>query len=180
MRRRVLWALVPFASLGALPGCPEKAVPPAVEAEMSAVEDAGAPPLPELRFGLDAVLVDGGVAPVPLESEGPALVDPATELRLRSTVRLQNYRVRVFDELDQAMVSDDRAAEGPEGLSYTIAFHQPLKPGHRYSLVVDAESGAAMLDPHGRNHADRRFELKVSGERERPTPKKRPGRKRRR
>jgi hypothetical protein len=86
--------------------------------------------------------------------------------------------VRLFDEVDRAMVSDDTASDGPKGLDYRINFHEPLKTGHRYALVIDGATGAAFQDSSGQSHSDIRLEFQISGEKEKPPPK--PAKKKRR
>jgi hypothetical protein len=75
--------------------------------------------------------------------------------------------------------SDDLFEEADPALNYRILLHEPLKPGHRYTLVVDAQSGAEILDSQGNAHPDQRLEFQVAGEREKPQRHKPAAKKRR-
>ncbi len=142
--------------------------------------DAGPPPPPpELSFDLKLKHVDGGVtALVPTTGERP-LVDPFTGIELTSNLPIRNYRIRLFDEAERAVVSDDEAEDLPDRLSYKIALAEPTRTGFRYALVVDAQSGPTITELSGREHPEKRFELQIAGEKEKPAPKK-TSRKRRR
>jgi hypothetical protein len=96
---------------------------------------------------------------------------------VRSNLALRNYRIRLFDEVDRAMVSDDAAEESADGLLYRISLPAPLKTGNKYTLVIDAQTGTSMTDAQGRELEDVRVPFQVAGEEEKPPP---PPRKRRR
>jgi hypothetical protein len=104
------------------------------------------------------------------EEEGRPVIDPTSALELRSTLVLRNYRIRLFDEAERAMVSDDSAEESPSGLLYRISLPTPLKTGHKYTLVIDAQTGTSMTDSQGREVPDMRIPFQVSGEKEKPPP----------
>ncbi|HEX8706595.1 MAG TPA: hypothetical protein VF815_47620, partial [Myxococcaceae bacterium] len=92
-----------------------------------------------------------------------------------SSLGLRNYRVRLFDEVDRAMISDDTAEESPEGVVYRITLPTPLKSGHKYTLVLDAQTGTTFTDALGRELQDLRIEFQIAGEKEKdkpPEPKK--------
>lgn len=173
-----LWSL----ALLCLCACPESTLQQDAGTPGAAPLDAGtaAPTPAELAVTVRAELVDGGV--VTLELDGPErpLVDPAQRLLLETNLPVRNYRVRVFDEVDRAMVSDDTATDLPEGLDYRISFPEPLKTGHRYTLVLDAANGATMVDTRGGSHADVRLPFQVSGVKEKPPPPPKKSKKRRR
>lgn len=107
-------------------------------------------------------------------------IPPAQALVVESNLALQNYRVRVFDEADRAMVSDDVAESADAGIRYRIEFPEPLKTGHRYSVIVDAQTGPELLDAFGRSHQDVRLEFRIAGEKAKPEPPQPPKRRRRR
>lgn len=154
-------------------GCPKPSAPTAdagvITAEPDAGTDAG---LGLASFTLQYALSDAGMESIPLvgEEEGRPLIDPTSTLEVRSSLVLRNYRVRLFDEVDRAMVSDDEAEESPNGLLYRISLPTPLKTGHKYTLVIDAQTGTSMTDSQGREVADVRIPFQVSGEKEKPPP----------
>jgi len=104
------------------------------------------------------------------EEEGRPLIEPTSTLELRGSQPIHNYRVRVFDEADRALSSDDAAEESSTGWVYRISLPTPLKTGHRYVLVIDAQSGTSMTDAQGHELADVRLAFQVSGEKEKPPP----------
>lgn len=160
----------------AVAGCPKPSAPTddagvtaAGETDTAAKADAGPGPA---SFSLQSMLPDAGVEAIPLvgEEEGRPVIDPTSTLELRSTLALRNYRVRLFDEAERAMVSDDSAEESPNGLLYRISLPTPLKSGHKYTLVIDAQTGTSMTDSQGREVPDMRIPFQVSGEKEKPQP----------
>ena len=159
----------------AVAGCPKPSAPtddagvPAAGSETAVEADAGPGPA---SFTLQYVLPDAGLEAIPLvgEEEGRPVIDPTSALELRSTLALRNYRVRLFDEAERAMVSDDSAEESPSGLLYRISLPTPLKTGHKYTLVIDAQTGTSMTDSQGREVPDMRIPFQVSGEKEKPPP----------
>jgi hypothetical protein len=157
-------------------GCPKPSTPgddAGVTAEPGAETDAGAVAEPgPASFTLQYVLPDAGMDAIPLvgPDEGRPLIEPTSTLELRSTLALRNYRVRLFDEVDRAMVSDDAAEESANGLLYRISLPTPLKAGHKYTLVIDAQTGTSMTDSEGRELPDLRIPFQVSGEKEKPAP----------
>jgi len=162
----------------AVAGCPKPSAPTddagvtaAGESDTSAEADAGPGPA---SFSLQSMLPDAGLEAIPLvgEEEGRPVIDPTSTLELRSTLALRNYRVRLFDEAERAMVSDDSAEESPNGLLYRISLPTPLKSGHKYTLVIDAQTGTSMTDSQGREVPDMRIPFQVSGEKEKPPPPK--------
>lgn len=162
------------AALG-LAGCSKPAAP------VTPADDSGTPPAAVLDAGTQAVpavfslqyaLPDAGLETIPWvgEEEGQPLIEPTSVLELRSTQVLHNYRVRVFDEADRALVSDDSAEESPTGFVYRVSLPTPLKPGHRYVLVIDAQTGTAMTDAQGHELTDIRVAFQVAGEKEKTPP----------
>jgi hypothetical protein len=171
-------SVVGAAALG-LAGCLKPSVPTedAGTAAISPPDAALAQPAPA-TFTLRYTLADAGTESIPVvgEEEGRPIVEPTSALELRSSRALRNYRVRLFDESDRALVSDDTAEESPDGLLYRISLPTPLKSGHGYVLVIDAQTGTSMTDAQGREIADIRMPFQVSGEKEKPPP---PAKKRR-
>jgi len=89
---------------------------------------------------------------------------------VESNRALRNVRIRVLDESDRALESDDVPEESPSALRYHIGLLRPLEPGHRYAVLVDAQSGATFEDGTGKEVPEQRLEFRTSGERERPKP----------
>jgi hypothetical protein len=156
-------------------GCPKPSTPETDAGLPPAELDAGLaeqPPAPA-SFTLQYARSDaGGMDTIPLvdADEARPLIEPTSTLELRSTVALRNYRVRLFDEVERAMASDDTAEESPQGLLYRISLPAPLKTGHKYTLVIDAQTGTSMTDSQGRELPDVRIPFQVSGEKEKPAP----------
>ncbi len=159
-----------------LSGCPSKTGPDASVADAGApIADAGAasepvdagPPQPaELGLIVTAQLGDGGVEVVSSE------VDPVKSLDVWIPVVLPDYRLRVFDESDKVVPSDDQARETDGGIDYTISFVEPLRSGRTYRLTVEAQLGSA-LD----GFKDAEVMMKVRGQLE---PDKKPAKRKKR
>lgn len=108
--------------------------------------------------------------PIALTVDEQPTIEPTSVLELRSSIGLRNYRIRLFDEADRAMVTDDSAEETPAGVIYRISLPTPLKSGHKYTLVLDAQTGSAFTDTQGREVQDLRMEFQIAGEKEKETP----------
>jgi hypothetical protein len=106
------------------------------------------------------------------------VIQPSRQLLVESNRALHNARIRVMDESDRALESDDVTEEGPDSLRYHIGLLRPLEPGRRYAVLVDAQSGATFDDGTGKELPEQRLEFRTTGDRERPEPA--PQRKRRR
>src|SRR5688500_8645263 len=111
MARRQFNLICLLASLTACPARP----PPAAEAP-----DAGPPPLPDRSFAIRISLLDGGIAELPLEPGSRPTVDPGSALTVEMTPPLRNFRVRLFDEADRVVASDDRLEEGDVRTTYQV------------------------------------------------------------
>lgn len=184
--RRILGSAAAVIAFASLLGCPEK---PTLTIDSGAAElveapvDAGPlPPTPlAVQFSFD--LPDAGPQEVTLELGQKTLrVPQAANIELATNQPIRNYRVRLFDEADKVIPSNDSADDQADGLHYVIGLEAPLKTGYRYALVFDAQNGAAMLDAQGRPISDLRYEFVVAGERQKPPPpppKKKSGSKRR-
>lgn len=182
MRLRSRLLLVCCLSLAPL-ACREQPAPGADGGAPAAAADAGAVPqeIPEVvTFTLTQELADAGVQGIPVDGSEAPLVEPSQVLELRTDLGLRNHRVRLFDEAGRAMTSDDEAADSSAGFVYRISLPEPLKTGHKYTLVVDAQTGATMTDAVGRPVPDQRIQFQVAGEKEKPPPPKKPARRRRR
>ncbi len=154
-----------------LTGCPS-----ALPSRQDGGEDAGADgggelAVEELELTVSALFPDGGSAVLTFDPAGPRPeVESTQELELATSLPLQNYRVRVYDESERPVVSDDTADEGADGLRYRIRFPEPLKTGYRYALIIDGQTGATALDGRGQPVPEQRLEFSVAGERQKPAP----------
>ena len=172
------WKVVKLcAVLGATAGCtrPGPVVAPDAGATV-AVVDAG--PVVPLTLDLLVDLPDGGSERHALLGLETPVVSPARQLLVESNRPLHNVRIRVMDESDRALESNDVPEEVAGSLRYHIELLRPLDPGHRYAVLVDAQSGATFDDGSGKEIPEQRLEFRTGGERERPKPP--PQRKRRR
>jgi len=162
------WKLGPWAVALLAAGCP-RPQPPAPDAgPPAAVVDAGL--VVPLAIDLEVTLPDGGTERHPLLGLETPLVSPAQHLVVESNRPLHNARIRVMDESDRALESDDVPEESATSLRYRIYLLRPLEPGHRYAVLVDAQSGATFDDGSGKEVPEQRLEFRTSGERERPKP----------
>jgi hypothetical protein len=171
-----------FFALGALLGfaaCPERSalVSDASEGQAEAAPDAGhvveivdaGPPRPaELQLIVTATSADGGFEVVNGE------VDPVKHLGIWVPVVLSDYRLRVFDDSDRIVPSDDAAHETDGGIDYQVTFVEPLKSGRSYRLTVEAQLG-----PQLEGFRDVEVQFRVRGQVERE-PKKTSGKKKKR
>lgn len=140
--------------------------------------DAGAPRT--LLLQIEAKLPDGGVIRESLDSSNGAVLPVTQTLDVTANLPLHNYRLRILDELDRALASDDVPDETGTGLRYHIGLLTPLRPGHRYTVLLDAQSGATLDDGSGVVLNEQRLEFRTEGERERDAPAKRPSKRRHR
>ncbi|MBX5481523.1 MAG: hypothetical protein IRZ16_06740 [Myxococcaceae bacterium] len=180
--RRVLVALAGLFLTFALPACREQPPAPPDAGGAAAVVDAGPPQPVALEITVTGEPPDGG-APfeVPLSDGARPEVPQLQKLTVTTNLPLKDFRLRIFDEADRAMVSDDTSELIPDaGIRYQVVFPEPLKAGYRYALVMDAQTGPAMTDVAGNEHPDLRREFKIAGEREKPAPPPKQKRHRRR
>jgi hypothetical protein len=134
--------------------------------------DAGAPLA--LALQIEVRLPDGGTARASLDPSAPALLPVTPSLDVTSNLPLRNYRLRILDELDRALASNDSPEETRGGLRYHIALLAPLRSGRRYTVLLDAQSGATLDDGSGAAVNEQRFEFRTEGEREKDAPLKAP------
>lgn len=154
-----------------LAGCPDKQSATLADGGVTeAPQDAGPAAPPPAAFTVRYQLNDGGMEAIPLAVDERPTIESTSVLELRSSIGLRNYRIRLFDEVERAMVSDDSAEESPSGVTYRIALPTPLKSGHKYTVVLDAQTGSSMTDALGREVEDLRFEFQVAGEKEKDVP----------
>jgi len=154
-----LWAVALVAA-----GCP-RPQPPAVDAGAAVtVFDAG--PVVPLAIDLEITLPDGGTERHALLGLETPLVSPARQLVVESNRPLHNVRIRILDETDRALESNDVPEESPTALRYHVDLLRPLDSGHRYAVLVDAQSGATFDDGSGKEVPEQRLEFRTSGERE--------------
>lgn len=175
-RRLLLSSILAVTIVGACTRSQPEAAPDA------GTPDAGIPTEVALHITATAELPDGGTYElVPPVAGERVSVDPFQSMLIQSNLPLTNERVRLFDEANRAVISDDEYLSTDGGtLLYRLRLPEPLKTGHRYELVVDAESGETLADSTGRAHPDISIEFEITGERQKPPPPEKPGRRRRR
>ncbi len=103
--------------------------------------------------------------------------DPASALELSTPVPLADFRLRLFDWRDAVVVSDEAVNVDDAGTRWLVEPTRPLAPGRSYSVRLEAQRGADVLDALGHAWPDWELALRVRGEVE-PEPK--PARRRRR
>jgi hypothetical protein len=146
-------------------GCSRPYSPPGVDSGVS-VDGSGL----ELTLSSEPSGVQGWS--VRLSPGDLTTIDRAASLTLHANLPLRNYRVRLLDEADRVLESDDQETKsGPDGMDYLIAPVSPLLAGHRYALVLDSQTPGVILDSSGRPLDEMRFELLTAGEREKPPAK---------
>ncbi|MCP3099334.1 hypothetical protein LZ198_10675 [Myxococcus sp. K15C18031901] len=163
-----------------LTGCPDKPTDTPDSGSGTATAPEPPKPPPPTAFSLSYQAPDASLAQVSLEPGDKPLIQQTSALELRTNHGLRNYRVRLFDEAERAMVSDDSAEEADSGLVYRINLPQPLKTGFSYTLVVDAQTGNAFTDTLGREVEELRTTFQVAGEKEKPAPPPAPAKKKKR
>jgi hypothetical protein len=145
----------------------------------AAAQDGAGPPL-ALELQIEVRFPDGGSAHAPLDSSTAALLPVTQSLDVTANLPLHNYRLRILDELDRALASDDIPEETRGGLRYHIALLAPLRSGHRYTVLLDAQSGSTLDYGNGVAPNEQRFEFRTEGEREKDAPAKGPAKHRHR
>ncbi|WP_176064908.1 hypothetical protein [Anaeromyxobacter diazotrophicus] len=160
--------------------------PPGESAEFAA--DAGSPadsapapapapaaPAAPAALPVTAALAHVGSQVTPLAREGATLLDPGATFELEVAVHLADGRLSLRDEVD-AMVASTGTTELGEGTSrYRLAPDEPLRPGSRYTLHLDGAVTRELHGADGHAFAPLALQLKTSGERPAPPPRKKRG-----
>ncbi len=154
------------------PGCPRRTLEDAGTASPPASLDAGAPVV-SLTLAIEVQQPDGGVLRVPLDPSAAALLPATQALDFTANLPLHNYRLRIVDEIDRTLASDDVPEDVPGGLRYHVRLLAPLRAGHRYTVALDSQSGTTFDDGKGAALNEQRFEFRTEGEREKDAPVKR-------
>ena len=176
VRRRWLTASLALA-MGS--GCPQHTSSDAGTPLPAASVDAG-PPAVTLTLVIEVQQHDGGVLRLTLDPSAAPLLPATQVLDFVANLPLHNYRLRVFDEIDRALASDDVPEKVPGGMRYHVKLLAPLRAGHRYTVAVDSQTGTTFDDGRGSALNEQRFEFRTEGEREKDTPVKHGPPKRRR
>lgn len=161
-RRAALVALgLVFLGCPSRPGDLAPAALDAGAAEADAGYDAGgpAPFVPVVTVTWE----DGGVATVGARDA----IEPPRSVAVRLPRRLKDGRLRLMDHEDKVVASDDSLSA--DGLGYEIAPAEPLRRGRTYTLLLDAEVGAAVADEAGVALDDWEFAFVIAGDPE-PAP----------
>jgi hypothetical protein len=171
MKKRSAWTLCLIASALTASACkPRSFESDAGPTPQAILIDAGRPVA--LQLYIEVKSADGGVLRERLDAVTLPLVPVTQALELTANLPLHNYRLRIFDEIDRALASDDVPEETPAGLRYHVALVAPLRAGHKYTVQLDAQSGATLDDGSGAALDERRFDFRTEGEREKETPVK--------
>src|SRR5690242_17221344 len=113
------WLLI--LSCVALGGCRESK-----PASAGLKPDAGAPTPPPLVLSVSVEAADAGTFQ-PVRMAAPDTVVPASQgLLVESNLALRGPRIRVLDEADRVVPSDDKLEEQQTALRYRIRFLEPL------------------------------------------------------
>jgi hypothetical protein len=174
MKKHLCWTQVfLFSALIAGSACrPRSAAGDAGATLVQAARFDAGPPL-VLRLSIEVKLSDGGVVREQLDPLAAPLLPVTQALELTANLPLHNYRLRIFDEIDRALASDDVPEETPAGVRYHVTLLSPLRSGHRYAVLLDAQSGATLDNGSGGALNEQRFEFRTEGEREKEAPPKR-------
>lgn len=162
-------------------GCHRPKTPTVADAGTAAV-DAGPPPPKQLSISLRVPQADGGSEEIPLQPGEQPSIDPVQKLEIVTNEPLRNERIRILDEADRVMASDEQLEETDAGIRDQVSLPQPLLGGHRYTLVLDGQNPGDVLDPEGHVVPEQRLQFQTTGEREQPpapAKKKKPSRRRR-
>lgn len=134
----------------ALAACPDRVSPAvdagialdagraAFDAGVAELVDAGPPQPAELAIVVTTTAADGGFELIDRD------IDPVQRMSIWIPVVLADYRLRVFDEADRVVPSDDLAKETDGGIDYQVAFVEPLKTGRNYRLTIESQSGQTL------------------------------------
>ncbi len=133
----------------------------------------GGPPVVTLTLAIEVQQPDGGLLQVLLDPSAVPLLPATQVIDFTANLPLHNYRLRILDEIDRALASDDIPQEVPGGLRYHVKLLAPLRPGHRYSVALDSQTGTTLDDGTGSALNEQRFEFHTDGEREKDVPVKR-------
>ncbi|MGZ3479846.1 MAG: hypothetical protein ACXU81_05820 [Myxococcaceae bacterium] len=171
------WKVVVGVVALGISGCPRVAPPEPDAGPVAVVVDAG--PRVPLAIDLVVTLADGGTERHALLGLESPVVSPSRALLVETNRPLHNVRIRVMDESDRALASNDLPEETPAALRSQIDLAAPLEPGRKYAVLVDAQSGATFDDGSGKEIPAQRRADRPRGARERPKAPP-PHRKRRR
>ncbi len=140
--------------------------PPGVSSTAAGVEP-GLWPIPGLVIALSAPEPATPIALTP--PDHAALVPVPTAIVVSSTGALSIVRVRLFDEADKLVPSEDEARAGV-GFRYELRPVVPLLPGSRYELRVDGDSGHGPAAPSGLRYRSATVTFSTEGEKPAPPP----------
>ena len=114
--------------------------------------------------------------PLPTGAE-TADVPVPTALTVATPIALVDFKVRLLDELDRLVGTDDTAHVGA-GVRYRIVPREPLVTGTRYRVVVEGQLRPHPTDVAGATFRDAAVTFRTAGEKPPPPPKKKKRRRR--
>jgi len=135
----------------------------------AASADGGPAEVRELGLEVRAVAADGTRRPISVDAPNE-LLQPETQFELEMP-RMADVRVRLFDESDRIVPSNDRLEIGSK-TRYLLVPAAPLTTGSKYTLVVDGLASELATDVAGVPYAIVRIPLKTVGEKPPPPPKR--------
>lgn len=157
---------------GALPAnVAAPAATPLGAAAAPTAEPAPRWPIPGLVFEL---VPAAPAAAVPLTApEHAGTVPIPASLVIRADGALRTVRVRLFDEAEKLVPSDDEARTGA-AFRYELRPVEPLVAGTRYELRIDGDAGHGPAAPSGLRYLPASVSFTTEGEKPPPpAPKKR-------
>lgn len=169
MKKRRSWTLWLALAIGT--ACHPQST--AVDAGTAPARPDAGPRAVALTLAIEVQQPDGGLLRVPLDPSAVPLLPVTQALDLTANLTLHNYRLRIFDEVDRALASDDVPEEVPGGLRYHVKLLAPLRAGHRYTVALDSQTGTTLDDGSGSAVTEQRFEFRTDGEREKDSPVRR-------
>lgn len=113
-------------------------------------------------------VVDGGVS-LPLSGPETPDVPVDASFELTSAIALADFRIRLLDETEKLVPSDDRA-DVSRGTRYRLAPREPLVPGSRYRLLVDGLHRPLPTGADGVAYGELSLAFRTAGEKPPPPP----------
>jgi len=144
----------------ALAGCKTETPPPAPPVPAEPPEPPPPPPPEDAPFTAAAVGAAGERVEIAPDGSS-ADVPPDARFELRSEVAFRSVRVRLLDDRDRLVPSDDEIAIG-RGTTVTLQPVAPLEPGESYRILIDDPRERMPRDIEERQWVPRSFRFTVA------------------